>query len=68
VRAATQVDPSDLRPTGPPRLSHATHAWQRQLDMRLAKAPAETGNGGNFLPQMSPAPRRTPLWRSLWKG
>jgi hypothetical protein len=36
-RAATQVDPSDLRPTGPPRLSHATHAWQRQLDKRLAK-------------------------------
>jgi AAA domain len=35
-RAATQVDPSDLRPTGPPQLSHATQAWQRQLDNRLA--------------------------------
>jgi conjugative relaxase-like TrwC/TraI family protein len=35
-RAATQVDPSDLRPTGPPELSHATQAWQRQLDKRLA--------------------------------
>jgi hypothetical protein len=35
-RAATQVDPSDLRPTGPPQLSHATQAWQRQLDKRLA--------------------------------
>ena len=36
-RAATQVDPSDLRPTGPPQLSHAAQAWQRQLDKRLAK-------------------------------
>jgi hypothetical protein len=35
-RAATQVDPSDLRPTGPPQLSHATQAWQWQLDKRLA--------------------------------
>ena len=35
-RAATQVDPSDLRPTGPPQLSHATQAWQQQLDKRLA--------------------------------
>ena len=33
-RAATQVDPSDLRPSGPP--SSATQAWQRQLDKRLA--------------------------------
>ena len=37
-RAATQVDPSDLRPTGPPQLSHATQAWQRQLDKRLEPA------------------------------
>jgi conjugative relaxase-like TrwC/TraI family protein len=37
-RAATQVDPSDLRPTGPPQLSHATQAWQWQLDKRLAAA------------------------------
>jgi len=35
-RAVTQVDPSDLRPTGPPQLSYATQAWQRQLDKRLA--------------------------------
>ena len=35
-RAATQIDPGDLRPTGPPQLSHATQAWQRQLDKRLA--------------------------------
>src|SRR5215212_11323917 len=35
-RAATHVDPSDLRPTGPPQLSHATPAWQPQFDKRLA--------------------------------
>src|SRR4029453_12784315 len=40
-RAATQVDPSDLRPTGPPELSHATQAWQRQLDKRLPARPPE---------------------------
>jgi hypothetical protein len=34
-RAATQVDPSDLRPTGPPQLGHSARAWQQQLDMRL---------------------------------
>ena len=37
-RAATQVDPSDLRPTGPPQLGHAARAWQQQLDKRLAAA------------------------------
>jgi hypothetical protein len=35
-RAATQVDPSDLRPAGPPQLGRVTQAWQRQLDKRLA--------------------------------
>jgi conjugative relaxase-like TrwC/TraI family protein len=35
-RAATQVDPSDLRPTGPSQLGRATHVFQRELDMRLA--------------------------------
>jgi hypothetical protein len=37
-RAATQVDPSDLRPTGPSQLGRATHVFQRELDMRLAAA------------------------------
>src|SRR5215207_725234 len=37
-RAATQVDPSDLRPTGPLQLGHAGRTWQHQLDMRLAAA------------------------------
>ena len=37
-RAATQVDPSDLRPTGPPQLGHAARIFQQQLDKRLATA------------------------------
>jgi conjugative relaxase-like TrwC/TraI family protein len=37
-RAATQVDPSDLRPTGPLQLGHAARTWQHQLDKRLATA------------------------------
>jgi conjugative relaxase-like TrwC/TraI family protein len=35
-RAATQVDPSDLRPTGPPQPGRATRIFQMQLDRRLA--------------------------------
>ena len=32
-RAATQVDPSDLRPTGPPQLGRAARIFQQQLDI-----------------------------------
>jgi hypothetical protein len=41
-RAATQVDPSDLRPTGPPQLGRATRIFQQQLDRRLAAADTRT--------------------------
>jgi hypothetical protein len=41
-RAATQVDPSDLRPTGPPQLGQATQAWQQRLDERLATMDTHT--------------------------
>ena len=37
-RAATQVDPSDLRPTGPPQLDNAARIFQQRLDKRLAAA------------------------------
>jgi hypothetical protein len=40
-RAASQVDPSDLRPTGPPQLDHATRTFQQQLDMQLADTNAD---------------------------
>jgi conjugative relaxase-like TrwC/TraI family protein len=35
-RAATQVEPADLRPTGPPQLGYAAQVFQQQLDKRLA--------------------------------
>jgi hypothetical protein len=41
-RAATQIDPGDLRPTGPPQLGRAAQAWQQQLDKRLAAADTRT--------------------------
>jgi hypothetical protein len=37
-RAATQVDPSDLRPTGPLQLDRAARIFQQQLGKRLAAA------------------------------
>jgi conjugative relaxase-like TrwC/TraI family protein len=37
-RAATQVDPGDHRPTGPPQLGYAARAWQQQLDGQLGAA------------------------------
>jgi hypothetical protein len=43
-RAATQVDPIDLRPTGPPQLGRAARIFQQQLDKRLA-APDTTADG-----------------------
>jgi AAA domain len=43
-RAATQVDPSDLRPTGPPQVGRAARIFQQQLDKRLA-APDTTADG-----------------------
>ena len=41
-RAATQVDSSDLRPTGPLQLGQATRAWQQRLDERLAATDIHT--------------------------
>jgi hypothetical protein len=41
-RAATQVDPADLRPTGPPQLGYAARVWQQQLDGQLGAADTHT--------------------------
>ncbi len=41
-RAATQVDPSDPRPAGPPQLGQSTRAWQQRLDQRLAATDTHT--------------------------
>jgi conjugative relaxase-like TrwC/TraI family protein len=40
-RAATQIDPHDLRPTGPSRLGRAARIFQQQLDIRLADTNAD---------------------------
>jgi ATP-dependent exoDNAse (exonuclease V) alpha subunit len=41
-RAATQVEPSDLRPTGPLQLGSAARLVQQQLDKRLVAADIRT--------------------------
>jgi hypothetical protein len=41
-RAAAQVDPSDMRPTGPPQLHYAARIFQERLDMRLAATHPDT--------------------------
>jgi conjugative relaxase-like TrwC/TraI family protein len=41
-RAATQVEPSDLRPTAAPQLGNAARLVQQQLDKRLAAADTRT--------------------------
>jgi hypothetical protein len=41
-RAAIQVDPSDLRPTGSSQFGRATDVFQRELDMRLAATDTRT--------------------------
>ena len=55
-RAAMQVDPADLRPTGPPQISRAAHTWQRHLDTQLRHglAPA-MAEWGPFLARLDPA-------------
>jgi hypothetical protein len=65
-RAANHIDPSDLRPTGPPQHGRATQAWQQQVDKRLAAAArtewrwrqlltaeAPTTTADSFLPQLT---------------
>jgi hypothetical protein len=66
-RAATQVEPSDLRPTGPAQSGYAAQAWQQQLDKRLAAtdtrteshwrqlvaAEAPSATGDPFLPELT---------------
>jgi hypothetical protein len=41
-RAATQIHPCDLRPTGPSQLGGATRIFQQQLNKRLAATAADT--------------------------
>jgi hypothetical protein len=51
-RAATEIDPSDLRPTGPPQLGRAARVFQLQLDKRLA-AEVPSATADPFLPELA---------------
>ena len=68
-RAATQVDHSDLRPTGPPQLGRAARVFQQHSRCDCSREYAtKTGNGGNCSPQKSPAQPQTHSCRSWQKG
>jgi hypothetical protein len=65
-RAATQVDPGDLRPTGPLQLGRASRIFQLQLDQRLA--PTDTRTGQEWRPLVAaeaPSATRDPFLPEL---
>jgi hypothetical protein len=67
-RAATQVDPDELRPTGPPQLAYAGEPFNsNSTSDSPPRIPTPTGNGGGSSPQKPPAPR-TPSCRNSRKG
>ena len=68
-RAATQVDPTDLRPTGPPQLDNAARSSNSDSTSDSPpRIPMQTCNGGNCSPQKSPASPRTHSCRNSRKG
>jgi hypothetical protein len=64
-RAATQVDPGDLRPTGPPRLGYAARIFQRQLDKRLAAGSGTEGRWRHLLAAEAPSATADPFLPEL---
>jgi hypothetical protein len=67
-RAATQVDPNDLRPTGPTQLG-AARIFQQQLDKRLTAADTNPdGQWRRLLATEAPAPPRTHSCQNSRKG
>jgi hypothetical protein len=67
-RAATQIDPSDLRPTGPPQLGRAARIFQQQLDRRLAVTDTRTERQWRQLVAAeAPSATRDPFLRELTK-
>jgi hypothetical protein len=48
-RAATYVDPSDLRPTGPPQLGRTVRIFQQQLNKRLRDAASDEDSQWRWL-------------------
>jgi hypothetical protein len=66
-RAATQVNPGDLRPTGQPQLDHAPESSNSNSTYD-SPLPTHVGDGGNCSPQRSPARPQTHSCRSWQKG
>ncbi|MCB0884925.1 MAG: transfer protein Tra, partial [Propionibacteriaceae bacterium] len=55
-RAAMQIEPADLRPTGPMQLSRAALDWQRELNQQIRQGVAPAlAEWGESLNQISPA-------------
>ena len=55
-RAAMQVEPTDLRPTGPAALSRAGLDWQRRLNQQIRQGTAPAmAEWGELLTQINPA-------------
>jgi conjugative relaxase-like TrwC/TraI family protein len=68
-RAATQIDPSDLRPTGSPHSGRAARAFQQQLDQRLAAKDTRTERRWRqLLTAEVPSATRDPFVPELTKG
>jgi AAA domain len=65
-RAATQVDPSDLRPTGPPQLDRVARIFQQRLDKRLAAADTDAdGRWRQLLATEAPSATADPFLPTL---
>jgi conjugative relaxase-like TrwC/TraI family protein len=65
-RAATQIEPRDLRPTGPPQPGRAARAFQQQLDKRLAAADTRTeSHWRQLLAAEASSPTRDPFLPEL---
>jgi hypothetical protein len=63
-RAATQVDPNNLRPTGPAQFGYATRIFQQQLDMHFADTNPDEG-WRRLLATAAPSATADPFLREL---
>ena len=65
-RAATKVDPIELRPTGPPQLDNAARSFQQRLDKRLAAADTDAdGQWRRLLAEEAPGATADPFLPEL---
>jgi DNA primase catalytic core len=60
-RAAMQVDPGDLRPTGPQQLQHAADTWQQHLDHAIAGETPACQEWSPLIENLAPGTGRDPF-------